>query len=246
MNAASSTVLVTGGASGIGLALAERFQRAGSRVVVCGRRREKLREAAERLPGLLTRACDLALPGEREALHRWVTSEVPEVNVLVNNAGIQRRFRLTEPEPWEETEREIAIDFDAAVHLTLLFLPHLRTRTGAAIVNVTSGLAFVPMASAPVYSATKAALHSFTLSLRVQLAGTGVDVVEVIPPAVNTDLGGPGLHTAGAPLDDFADSVMQRLLAGQQEIPYGTSERSSRASRAELEEIFQRMNRPRD
>lgn len=242
MELGGNTVLVTGGASGIGLAIAERFLRAGSEVIVCGRREGKLREAAETHPGLRTRVCDVADEADRAALFEWATSEFPRLNVLVNNAGIQRRFRLTEPEEWSETHQEIAINFDAPVHLTTVFLPHLLRQERAAVVNVTSGLAFVPMAMAPVYCATKAALRSFTLSLRHQLARTAVRVVEVIPPAVNTDLGGPGLHTFGAPLDEFADSVMERMGRGELEIPYGTSERSSRASREELDEIFRRMN----
>jgi uncharacterized oxidoreductase len=245
MELSGHTVLVTGGASGIGLAIAERFLRAGSEVVVCGRREDRLREARERHPALRTRVADVASETDRAELFDWATREFPALDVLVNNAGIQRRFRLAEPEPWSETRQEIAINLEAPVHLTQLFLPQLLRQPRAAIVNVTSGLAFVPMAIAPVYCATKAALHSFTLSLRHQLAGTPVDVVEVIPPAVNTDLGGPGLHTFGAPLDEFADSVMERMGRGDLEIPYGTSERSSRASRAELDEIFARMNAPR-
>ncbi|HEX8274020.1 MAG TPA: SDR family NAD(P)-dependent oxidoreductase [Longimicrobiaceae bacterium] len=245
MELSQRTVLVTGGASGIGLAIAERFLRAGSEVVVCGRREDRLREARDRHPALRTRVADVASETDRAELFDWATREFPALDVLVNNAGIQRRFRLAEPEPWSETRQEIAINLEAPVHLTQLFLPQLLRQPRAAIVNVTSGLAFVPMAIAPVYCATKAALHSFTLSLRHQLAGTPVEVIEVIPPAVNTDLGGPGLHTFGAPLDEFADSVMERMGRGDLEIPYGTSERSSRASRAELDEIFARMNAPR-
>jgi len=242
MELSRNTVLVTGGATGIGLAMAERFLRAGSQVIVCGRRADRLREARDRHPALHTRVADVADEADRAALFEWAVREFPALNVLVNNAGIQRRFRLAEPEAWSETRRENATNFEAPVHLSLLFLPHLLRQPRAAVVNVTSGLAFVPMASAPVYCATKAALHSFTLSLRHQLAGTPVQVVEVIPPAVNTDLGGPGLHTFGAPLDEFADSVMERMGRGELEIPYGTSATSSRASRAELDDIFRRMN----
>jgi uncharacterized oxidoreductase len=244
MDLGSNTVLVTGGASGIGLALAERFLRAGSRVIVCGRRVEKLREVKERHPEMVTRACDLAEESERASLHEWAVAEFPALNVLVNNAGIQRRVRLAEGEEWARTRREIAINFDAPVHLTTLFLPHLLTRAGAAVVNVTSGLAFSPLARVPVYCATKAALRSFTLSLRHQLKGSSVKVIEIIPPAVNTDLGGPGLHTFGVPLDEFADSAAERLSRGDLEIPYGFAEQASRASREELDAIFERMNPP--
>jgi uncharacterized oxidoreductase len=237
----SNTVLVTGGASGIGLALAERFLQAGSEVIVCGRREAKLREVQANHPQMKIRVCDVADPAARVALRDWAVSEFPRLNVLVNNAGIQRRIQLQDEE-WEPTQQEITINFEAPVHLAMLFLPHLAKQERPALVNVTSGLSFVPMASAPIYSATKAALHSFTLSLRHQLAATPVQVIEIIPPAVNTDLGGPGLHTFGVPIDEFIGAVMPRLQAGDLEIPYGFAEQSSRASRSELDAIFQRLN----
>jgi uncharacterized oxidoreductase len=242
MELSGNTALVTGGATGIGLAIARRLLAAGSRVIVCGRREEALRAAAAAHPGLVTRVCDVAREGEREALAAWVTAEHPDLNVLVNNAGVQRRVQLAAGEPWSDTRQEIAINFDAPVHLTLRLLPHLRTRPGATVVNVTSGLAFVPLAGVPVYCATKAALRSFTLSLRYQLVGSSVRVVEVIPPAVDTDLGGPGLHTFGAPLDEFADAVMARLAAGELEIAYGMAEERARAYAAAFGETFRRMN----
>jgi len=242
MELSGNTALVTGGASGIGLAIAQRLLAAGSRVIVCGRRASVLGEAAMSNPGLVTRVCDLAREGDRIALVEWLRASFPELNLLVNNAGIQRRLRLTEPEPWRETRSEIAINLDAPIHLSLLLLPHLLEQPSAAIVNVTSGLSFVPMASAPVYSATKAALHSFTLSLRRQLAGTSVRVVEILPPAVNTDLGGPGLHTFGAPVEEFADAVMRRMAAGEEEIAYGSAEAAARAAHDAFDAVFERMN----
>jgi uncharacterized oxidoreductase len=245
MELGSRTILITGGASGIGLALAVRFQRAGSRVIVCGRRESTLLAARAAHPGLETRVCDVADPSARVELARWAVETWPHLDVLVNNAGVQRRVPAAQMEPWHETAAEIAINLEAPIHLCKLLAPHLRTRPYAAIVNVTSGLAFAPLALAPVYSATKAALRSFTLSLRHDLAATPVEVVEVIPPAVNTDLGGPGLHDFGAPLDDFADAVIERLGRGESEIAYGHAEHSSRASRPELDAAFARMNAPR-
>ena len=242
MELGGNVVLVTGGASGIGLALARRLLAAGSRVIVCGRRASALDAAAAAHPGLVTRVCDVARADEREALAEWVTGAHPDLNVLVNNAGVQRRVRLTEPEPWAATREEIAINFDAPVHLTARLLPHLLGRPRAAVVNVTSGLAFSPLAAVPVYCATKAALRSFTLSLRHQLAGTPVEVVEVIPPAVDTDLGGPGLHTFGAPLDAFADAVAAGLAAGAPEVAYGTAETRRRAAHQAFDETFAQTN----
>jgi len=242
MQLASNTVLITGGASGIGLALARRFIQDGSTVIVCGRREEKLAEARKNHPELKTLACDLSKEKDRVRLSEWATKEFPRLNVLVNNAGIQRRVRIGGDKKWSATHEEIAINFEAPVHLTALFLPHLMKQERPAIMNVTSGLAFSPMASAPIYCATKAALHSFTLSLRHQLAGTRVQVIEIIPPAVNTDLGGPGLHTFGVAVDEFVNAVTMGLRQGEPEIAYGYSQRASQASRSELDEIFQRMN----
>ena len=242
MNVASNTVLITGGASGIGFALAERFLQAGSEVIICGRRPEQLRAAQEKHPQVKVRVCDVAKESDRLALCRWAVGEQPGLNVLVNNAGIQRRLQLAQPEEWEHTRQEIAINFEAPVHLSTLLIPHLLKQQRPAILNVTSGLGFVPMARSPIYSATKAALHSFTLSLRHQLSHTPIQVVEIIPPAVNTDLGGAGLHTFGVPLDEFADAVIAGLQDGDPEITYGFSQDASRASRPQLDELFTRMN----
>jgi uncharacterized oxidoreductase len=244
MNLSNNTVLVTGGASGIGLALAARFLQAGSTVIVCGRRADKLAEAQQQYPGLQTRVADVADAADRAALAAWVMAEFPQLNVLVNNAGIQNRGSLAElATDWEARRQEIAINLEAPIHLTALLLPHLQQQPGAAVINVTSGLAFAPLAAMPIYCATKAALHSFTLSLRHQLAAQGVQVLEIIPPAVNTDLGGPGLHTFGEPLDAFADSVMARLAAGEEEVGYGSAEARRLASRAALDPYFQQMNK---
>ena len=234
--------MITGGASGVGLAMAERFAARGNEVIICGRREDKLREAAERIPDLKWNVCDVADQNERENLAGWAAAEFPRLNVLVNNAGIQRRIDLTEPENWETTGSEIAINLEAPIHLSRLFLPHLAKQEKGAILNVTSGLSFVPLSNVPVYCATKAALHSFTLSLRRQLENTPVEVIEIIPPAVDTDLGGPGLHTFGVNVDEFADFVFEHLAEGQTEIAYGTALTASQASPSERQEIFEQLN----
>ena len=243
MNTTGNTVLITGGASGIGLALAERFLSAGNEVIIVGRREEKLAEAKAKYPQLHTRVCDVAEEADRVALFNWVKNEFPQVNVLVNNAGIQRRVNLLETQDtWTDLRFELTINVDAPIHLSILFVPHLMEKSDATIINVTSGLAFTPAAWVPIYSATKAALHSFSMTLRHQLAKTNVKVIEVAPPAVNTDLGGVGLHTFGAPVNDFADAVFAGFEKGQQEIGYGHSEKALRASRDEIDEIFKQMN----
>lgn len=243
MNLSSNTILITGGASGIGLAFAERFLKKGSEVIICGRRADKLREAKEKNAQFHTRVCDIADGSERIELFEWATQNFPNLNVLVNNAGIQRRVALTESEDWAQTQTEIAINFEAPIHLSRLFIPHLLKQKNPVIINVSSGLSFAPLANVPVYSATKAALHSYTLSLRHQLSDTPIEVVEVAPPAVNTDLGGVGLHTFGADLNEFADAVFERLATDEKEIAYGTAEKASRASREELNQIFDFMNK---
>lgn len=242
MKVTGNTILITGGARGIGLALARRFADKGNEVIICGRRDDKLVEAKQQIRGIYTRVCDVANAEEREELVRWATWEFPELNVLVNNAGIQRRVDLTQEETWQATASEIAINLEAPIHLSRLMYPHLATAPNSAIVNVTSGLSFVPLANVPIYCATKAALHSFTLSLRWQLRDTGVEVVEIIPPAVDTDLQAPGLHTFGVNVDEFADYVFTELEAGKTEIAYGTALTGSRASREELDTVFERMN----
>ncbi len=235
--------MITGGASGIGLAMAQRFLAAGSTVIICGRREDKLQEAQQLFPALHTRPCDVASELDRINLFEWAVEAFPQINVLVNNAGIQRRINpAQEEEEWGFTQQEIAINLEAPVHLSSLFIPHFKQQEKAAIINVTSGLAFTPAAFAPLYCATKAALHSYTVSLRYLLAKTPVEVVELVPPAVNTDLGGAGLHTFGEPLHEFADSVMQRLDQGELEIGYKSSEERRMASRQENDAFSEQIN----
>ena len=235
------TILVTGGGSGIGLGLATRLHAAGHTVVVCGRRAEKLAEAAAL--GLHTHVADVATAAGREALITWMVATWPTFDTLINNAGIQLRGPLAPAQrPWAEQALEIETNLAAPIHLAQLALPHLLTRPVASLVNVTSGLAFTPLAFVPVYCATKAALHSFTMSLRHQLRETPVAVVELAPPAVNTDLGGAGLHNFGVALDEFADAVVPRLLAGELEFGYGFSETARLAGREGREAAFARMN----
>ena len=237
MDVRGNTILITGGSNGIGLALAERFLRKDNNVIICGRREEKLKAARERFPGLHIRPCDVADEAQRIALRDWAVKEFPGLNVLVNNAGIQQRIDLKDQNPdWADYKLELAINLEAPLHLSKLFLPHLLKQPRPVIINVSSGLAFMPPVWAPVYGAAKAGLHSFTFGLRRQLAEAGLTVIEIIPPAVNTDLGGPGQHTFGAPVDEFADEVFRGLENGQAEVGFGDKHLSStRLPRGELE-----------
>lgn len=243
MEIANNTILITGGASGIGLAFAIRFLEAGNQVIICGRRQSKLEEVLRKYPGIHTRVCDVASEEDRTSLVKWVLETFPQINVLINNAGIQRRVDMLQSEEWKATREEIVVNLEAPIHLTRLLIPHLLKQPTPAIVNVTSGLSFFPKADTPVYSATKAGLHSFTLSLRHQLMATPIKVVEVIPPAVDTDLGGVGLHTWGVPLDEFADAIFAGLKDKKLEVAYGLSDKASQASRAELDAMFRQLNK---
>lgn len=235
MKLSGNTILITGGASGIGLAFAENFLKSGNKVIVVGRQENKLAAAKEKFPELHTRVCDVSKEEERIQLYEWVTKSFPDLNVLVNNAGIQQRVNLLDAKnEWHYYQNEIAINVEGPIHLSMLFIPHLRKQKQATILNVTSGLAIQPGVWVPIYSATKAAMHSFTVTLRQQLENTNVEVIEVLPPAVNTDLGGVGIHTFGAPINDFIDAIFEGLKKDQVEIGYGGTEKRLTASRDEL------------
>ena len=233
-------MLITGGSSGIGLGLAERFLAAGHRVMVTGRRRDRL--AA--LPGLETFTNDVADPQERRRLADHVRQTMPELDTLINNAGIQRRVSIAaDRAPWAEAQNEIDILFAAPVHLGQLLLPLMLAhgRSGV-LVNVTSGGAFIPQPFAPLYSAAKAAVHSYTVNLRHALRDTPIRVVELIPPAVATGLAGPG-QAHGADLDDFCDTVFPRLDGTQAEVGFGPTATPDFAERLAAEQrTFQAMS----
>jgi uncharacterized oxidoreductase len=190
MQTTKNIILITGGSAGIGLAIAETFIKAGNEVLICGRRESKLLEAKQKYPELHTRVSDIGKKSEREDLFQWATAEFPHINMLFNNAGIQKEINFLAGAPaWNDEESEIEINLTASIHLSALFIPHfLQQKNECAIVNVTSGLAFIPLKIVPVYCATKAALHSFSISLRSQLAKTNVHVFEIAPPIVKSEL----------------------------------------------------------
>jgi uncharacterized oxidoreductase len=194
MRLSGNTVLITGGATGIGLALAKEFVAAGSEVIVCCRHAPDLGLAVAKLPELKVVTCDVSTEKGRTRLHDWTMKNHPEVNILVNNAGIQRMVDFKKGTEdlqrhlTEDGQDEIDVNLKAYVYLAALFIPDLMKRKEAAVVNVSSGLGFIPLAITPVYSATKAAIHSFSVTLRGQLRDTSVKVFEVIPPTTNTNL----------------------------------------------------------
>ncbi|HEX8462446.1 MAG TPA: SDR family NAD(P)-dependent oxidoreductase, partial [Segetibacter sp.] len=157
MKTTGNTILITGGTSGIGLAFAEEFLRLGNKVIICGRRENRLNEIEKSNPGIITRTSDVASSKDREDLANWVITNYPDVNVLINNAGVQLLTDLTKPIDLSRVSNEVETNFIAPVHLASLFAQHLQTKAEAAIINISSGLAFVPLAFMPVYCATKAA-----------------------------------------------------------------------------------------
>ncbi len=215
-------MLITGGSAGIGLGLALRYRRAGHRVMVTGRDAGRLATVSEQDPGVETFAGDLADARDRERLADHVREVLPGLDVLINNAGIQRRVGIAaDGSPWAEVQSEIDVLLAVPVHLSRLLVPLMLAhgRSGV-VVNVTSGGAFVPQPFAPVYSAAKAALHSYTVTLRHALAATPCRVVELIPPAVATGLAGPG-RAHGADLDEYCDTVFPLLDGTRPEVGYG-------------------------
>jgi uncharacterized oxidoreductase len=243
MNLTANTVLITGGASGIGFALARQLSDRGNRVIICGRSEESLEKAKAQVPALLTRVCDVADPTSRYALIAWLKTAHPGLNVVINNAGVQYRRSFTDATALQALDQEVSINFTAPIHLIGEVLPLLRQQPQAVIVNVSSGLAFSPMADVPVYCATKAAIHSFTLSLRHQLRATGVTVVELAPPIVDTGLGS-GARSEGTARqqlmspEDFATEALAQLESDQVEIMVGMAANTRKLGEA----LFDRMN----
>ncbi len=215
MEMTGNTILITGGGSGIGRGLAEAFHATGNQVIVAGRRAQALAEVVRANPGIASAELDIADPPSIAACVAQVVRDHPGLNVLVNNAGIMRiEDVLADGAGLPDCEATIATNLLGPIRLTAALLPHLRRQPRAAVVNVSSGLAFVPRADTPTYSATKAALHSYTQSLRHQLRATAVQVIELAPPLVATGLSpGQESNPRALPLDAFIAEAMALLAA---------------------------------
>ena len=217
MKMTGNTILITGGGSGIGRALAERLHARGNHVIVAGRRRALLDDMIAGREGMAALELDVADAGSVSAAAAEVSERFSDLNVLINNAGISGSENLTE-NAWNVSVAEaiIATNITGVLRLTGALLPMLKQRSNAAIITTTSGLAYVPLASAPTYSATKAFLHSWLQSLRHQLRNDDVEVLELSPPYVQTELTGPDQASDpyAMPLDDYADEVMALIEAG--------------------------------
>ncbi len=228
MRLSGSTVLITGGSSGIGLALAEQFISHGATVIACGRNGSALAEAQAKRPELIVRICDISREDHLRGLSDWLSAEHPAFDILVNNAGIQYAPDFTKEVEAEDVSREIDVNLRAPILLTSRLLPLLRRHAKSTVVNVGSFLAYCPKATMPIYCATKAALHSFTLSLRLQLAPVGVRVVEMLPPVVKTSLGGAAREgRIGSQnvlsADTYAIEAFKQFSGGVDEILVGSA-----------------------
>ncbi|WP_131120135.1 SDR family oxidoreductase [Lichenihabitans psoromatis] len=228
MKLTQKTILITGGTSGIGLELGRQLLAKGNTVIVTGRDAAKLFSTKDVLPGVHTVQSDVSDPDAIAALHESVLAKFPTLDVLVNNAGIMRNLNLNQSRDLRDVTREIETNLSGPVRMVQQFLPHLKSRQNAGIINVSSGLAFIPFPLSPVYSATKAAIHSFSQALRIQLAGTSVTVIELAPPAVETPLfrGEFAEEAKGQTAMDVRTLVKKTIIAieaGQLEIRPGLS-----------------------
>ena len=213
MNTIGNTILITGGGSGIGCGLAEAFQRLGNQVIIAGRRRQALNETTAANPGIKSMILDIEDPEQIRSFAAQLEREHPHLNVLINNAGImQAENLLAQPSDLAGAESIIATNLLGPIRLTAALIPLLQKQPSSTIINVSSGLAFVPLSITPTYCATKAAIHSYTESLRFQFKSTSTEVLELIPPYVGTDLMGSGADDPRAmPLGEFISETMAIL-----------------------------------
>ena len=209
MNISGNTILITGGGSGIGRGLAEAWQAKGNQVIIAGRRKAVLEETVAENPGMKYLTLDIEDPAAIKAFAVQVAAEYPTLNVLVNNAGIMRMENVLEEQNLSDVEAIVTTNLLGPIRLTGALLPLLRKQAHSTIINVSSGLAFVPLALTPTYCATKAAIHSYTCSLRYQLKDTTTEVLEIVPPYVQTDLLGGAEDPRAMPLKDFIEQTME-------------------------------------
>jgi len=212
MNLTGNTILITGGGSGIGRGLAVELLKLGNVVIIAGRRKHALDETIAANPGMKALQLDIESPEAIKRFAAQVIAEFPTLNVLINNAGIMRAENLKAQQmDLEDAEAIVTTNLLGPIRLTAALLPHLQAQASAAIMNVSSGLAFVPLAFTPTYCATKAAIHSYTQSLRYQLRDTAIEVLELIPPYVQTHLMDGADDPRAMPLDSFIAEVMDIL-----------------------------------
>ncbi len=212
MKTTGNTILITGGGSGIGRGLAEAFHKLGNQVIIAGRRERALDETTAANPGVTSLTLDILNAAAIRSFAVKLAAQYPALNVLINNAGIMRAEKLqAQPDDLADAEAIIATNLLGPIRLTAALLPLLQKQPYSAILNVSSGLAFVPIALTPTYCATKAAIHSYTQSLRFQLRGSTTEVLELVPPYVATDLMNGANDPRAMPLDTFIAEAMEIL-----------------------------------
>lgn len=213
MKMSGNTILITGGGSGIGRALAETFHAGGNQVIIAGRREALLDKATAANPGMRAAVLDIANAGEIRSFADRLIADYPTLNVVIHNAGIMIDEPVQAAESMDTAEATIATNLLGPIRLNTALLPHLLAQPQAAILTVSSGIAFVPKAGNPTYGATKAAIHSYTQALRYQLQDTNVQVIELVPPFVQTELQGPAQATNpnAMPLRDYISETIHIL-----------------------------------
>ena len=220
MDTQDNTILISGGAAGIGLALARHLLERDNQVIICGRNSERLAAAQARVPGLHVRCCDITDKEQIDELVAWITREHAKLNMLINNAGIQCHPDFSDGKDHSAViEHEIATNLTSHILLTDRLLPQLRRQTQSAIINITSALAVVPKRSAPIYCATKAGMRAFSRALRYQLEQTSISVFDVMPPLVNTAMTQDRPQRGKISPDYVARAVLKGLAKGRYEIP---------------------------
>jgi uncharacterized oxidoreductase len=246
----SNTILITGGSSGIGQGLAEAFHKLGNKIVVAGRRESALQEICSANPGMRYFVMDVADPTSIRFATSRILREFPSLNCVFNNAGVQHTYNFASGQGIDVSAlvAEINTNLLGAIVLASEMVPHLKQQKDAVLLNVSSGLAFVPLARFPMYCATKAALHSFTISLRHQLKESGIKVIELIPPYVATNLGGPGKQVSPhapqpMPLHTFVSRAMNELATDADEIAIGDAKGLAAANQESVKKVFSGMNR---
>ncbi len=211
MKTTGNTILITGGGSGIGRGLAEAFHKLGNKVIIAGRRQQVLDETTSANPGMASAVLNIEDAASIRAFAAKLTADYPALNVVINNAGIMRPENVLQSEDTADAEATITTNLLGPIRLTAALLPHLLKQPHATIMTVSSGLAFVPMAVTPTYCATKAAIHSYSESLRYQLKSTSVEVIELAPPYVQTELMGSGQASdpRAMPLQDYLAETIE-------------------------------------
>ena len=218
MQLSGNTIFITGGGSGIGRALAESFHKLGNQVIISGRRKGHLDATIKANPGMQSIELDIQDPANIAAVANKLIHDYPKLNVLINNAGVMQLDNAAGQIDEAVLLSTITTNLMGPIRMTSALIDHLKKQNTAAVINVTSGLAFVPMAATAIYSSTKAALHSYTLSMRYKLKGTSVKVLELAPPWVRTDLMNSNEAPQAMPLDEFTAEAMKILGTDTEEI----------------------------